>query len=229
MASATAEFVAPAFYKGLEGPKYTVLKKISDTIELRRYERGSWVSTKKSAMELDAAMGGSFMKLFNYISGSNAASQKIAMTAPVLTKIVPGQGPTCESEFTISFYNPWEFQASTAAPKPTDSSVFISNVPAMDVYVLKFGGWANGPTYKQNAALLMQKLKEQNLPFSTSHWYTAGYDSPYTMTNRHNEVWVPAATAAAAATDAPAKDATAAAAPAPASKQVSVKLGGHKL
>jgi hypothetical protein len=31
-----------------------------------------------------------------------------------------------------------------------------------------------------------------------SHWFTAGYDSPYTMNNRHNEVWVPAAAPAAA-------------------------------
>uniref|UniRef100_A0A383W6F1 SOUL heme-binding protein n=1 Tax=Tetradesmus obliquus TaxID=3088 RepID=A0A383W6F1_TETOB len=198
MGTAAAQFVAPAFYKGLQGPKFTVLKKIGDNIELRRYEPGSWVSIKREGMQLDSAMSGSFMKLFGYISGGNAAGAKIEMTAPVLTKVVPGQGPTCESQFTMSFYNPWKYQ-SGAAPKPTDASVFINNVPAMDVYVLSFGGWANEAAYKTQAAALMQKLKAEKLPFDSSHWFTAGYDSPYTMANRHNEVWVPAAAAPAAA------------------------------
>lgn len=71
---------------------------------------GSWVSTKGTGMEKDAAMRGSFMKLFDYISGANSAKAKIPMTAPVLTKIEPGQGPNCESTFTMSFYNPYNYQ-----------------------------------------------------------------------------------------------------------------------
>lgn len=38
MANVATEFVAPAFYKGLEGPKFTVVKKLADNIELRSYE-----------------------------------------------------------------------------------------------------------------------------------------------------------------------------------------------
>lgn len=49
-------------------------------------------------------------KLFNYISGANSANAKIEMTAPVLTKIEPGQGPACNSAFTMSFYQPWKYQ-----------------------------------------------------------------------------------------------------------------------
>jgi hypothetical protein len=28
----------------------------------------------------------------------------------LLLQIVPGQGPTCESQFIMSFYNPWKYQ-----------------------------------------------------------------------------------------------------------------------
>jgi len=49
-------------------------------------------------------------KLFNYISGGNSAKEKIEMTALVLTKIEPGKGPTCNSTFTMSFYQPWKYQ-----------------------------------------------------------------------------------------------------------------------
>jgi hypothetical protein len=30
-------------------------------------------------------------------------------------QIVPGQGPTCESQFTMSFYNPWKYQVGAGA------------------------------------------------------------------------------------------------------------------
>jgi len=47
MATVATEFVAPAFYKGLEGPKFTVAKKIADNIELRRYEPCEWHAKHK--------------------------------------------------------------------------------------------------------------------------------------------------------------------------------------
>lgn len=68
------------------------------------------MSIKGTGMDRDSAMRGSFMKLFEYISGGNSRQAKIPMTAPVLTKIEPGQGPNCESTFTMSFYNPYAFQ-----------------------------------------------------------------------------------------------------------------------
>jgi hypothetical protein len=33
-----SQFVLPAYYKGQEGPKYVVARRIADNIELRRYE-----------------------------------------------------------------------------------------------------------------------------------------------------------------------------------------------
>lgn len=73
----------------------------------------SWVSTSGTGMDKDSAMRGSFMKLFDYISGSNSNKKKIPMTGPVLTKIEPGQGPNCESTFTMNFYNPYTYQVHT--------------------------------------------------------------------------------------------------------------------
>ena len=69
----------------------------------------------------------------------------------------------------------------------------------MEVYVLGFGGFANDNDYKIKATQLMTQLQAANIPFDSNVWFTAGYDSPFTLVNRHNEVWVLAKPAAAAA------------------------------
>ena len=45
------------------------------------------------------------------------------MTAPVATKVLPGQGPNCNSFFTRSFFIPFGNQADP--PKPTNPEVFL--------------------------------------------------------------------------------------------------------
>ena len=55
------------------------------------------------------------------------------MTAPVLTKVIPGEGPNCESRFITSFYIPEEHQESP--PTPTNPEVFIEKHPEQSFYV----------------------------------------------------------------------------------------------
>lgn len=58
---------------------------------------------------------------------------KIDMTAPVVTEIVHGAGPDCESNFTMHFMLPFHLHAHP--PQPTEQGVFIRAVPEMTVYV----------------------------------------------------------------------------------------------
>ncbi len=53
--------------------------------------------------------------LFEYISGANKEGATINMTAPVLMKVLPGDGPFCQNNFTVSFYVPTR-QVSTLLP-----------------------------------------------------------------------------------------------------------------
>jgi len=46
-------------------------------------------------------MNTAFMRLFDYISGENEQNVEIAMTAPVLSKLTPGQGPFCSNAITV--------------------------------------------------------------------------------------------------------------------------------
>ena len=54
------------------------------------------------------------------------------MTVPVINRIIPGQGPACESNFTLSFFIS---AVVKTAPTPTDQQVFLSKLPKLRAYV----------------------------------------------------------------------------------------------
>jgi hypothetical protein len=134
--------------------------------ELRRYP-GHVVAEIRVNASFDRAGNAAFRHLFNYISGSNSASQKLAKTAPVIQGTgspgVDGQGsqgkapsrklamtaPVLQSgplpgkdapaDFVVAFVLPAGLSAETA-PIPTDPEVRIRAVPGSLAAALRFSG-----------------------------------------------------------------------------------------
>ena len=68
-----------------------------------------------------------FFRLFEYIDGDNEADLKIDMTAPVTYRVVAGEGPNCESNYTMAFYIPGQLQSGPPAPR--NSAVWLEHRP----------------------------------------------------------------------------------------------------
>ncbi|OWF53804.1 heme-binding protein 2-like [Mizuhopecten yessoensis] len=177
----------PAFCHDQECPKYSVTQSFTG-YELRHYEESVWVATNLTTMEFTQNDSSEmFFKLFHYISGNNSKHVKIPMTTPVILKVEHGPGPTCESFFYDHFMVPFEFQDDP--PVPTDPSVYITVLPPFDVYVKSFGG---RPSFDEKMAMIESLVTEIADPsrFEERFYYFAGYDGPYTINHRHNEVWL---------------------------------------
>merc|ERR1712002_125105 len=85
----------PKYYLPLDQPT-------SGTYEVRQYLEAKWACTVEEARSgLRSSMA--FWKLFQYISGQNNKSQKIAMTAPVASFIKVNKDATL-GEATLCFY-----------------------------------------------------------------------------------------------------------------------------
>jgi hypothetical protein len=130
-----------------------------------------------------------FQHLFDYITGANAAGAKIDMTAPVNDRIVPGAGPNCNTTFTISFFIPFKYQGT--APKPTNPRVYIREQKNVTVAVRSFGGFVVDWSLSIVPELLELglALSEAGIPFKQTEEWVAQYNDPFTIFNRHNEVW----------------------------------------
>ena len=139
--------------------------------------------------EYDEAVEMGFMRLFDYIEGNNTKKQKIPMTAPVAVIIQPGQGPFCKNNFTINFFVPFEDQTNPAPP--TDKDVFISTQNKFCAYVIVYGGFSNINAIQKYSEELEEALVKDGLgdTFRKDIFFFAGYDSPFRVFDRHNEIW----------------------------------------
>lgn len=190
------DWVKPKFCRGLECPKFALEKDTKDEAEnyqVRVYEKSKWVSTKVNSPYFQKAVSAGFMKLFAYISGSNAKNQKIEMTSPVSIRVLAGPGPACGSDFIVSFYI--DEQVALDPPAPTDAEVFIEERPRLRVAVAEFGGYFNDYENKvvpvlERLAAAIQKRGELLDDAQDPALWVAGYDSPFRLFFRHNEVWL---------------------------------------
>lgn len=155
--------------------------------EVRHYEAAKWVATEVESIFIDVAKVKAFRKLYKYITGNNEAGANIDMTAPVLTKVKADVSLLESSVYVLSFLLPSAYQEH--APQPNDTSVYLTEMPDMNVYVKSYGGWIVSPIAKKYSAQLKEALDKAQASYDEDYHYDVGYNSPMKLTNRHNEVW----------------------------------------
>eukprot|EP00252_Welwitschia_mirabilis_P018297 TRINITY_DN40666_c0_g1_i1.p1 TRINITY_DN40666_c0_g1~~TRINITY_DN40666_c0_g1_i1.p1 ORF type:complete len:219 (+),score=38.80 TRINITY_DN40666_c0_g1_i1:113-769(+) len=178
----------------LEKPQYTVIHTESD-FEIRLYRDSSWMSTDPlHLLSFEKATRKGFHRLFQYIEGANLNSSRIAMTVPVLTRIVSGAGPFDSSGYVVSFYLPAKFQDSPPVPLP-GLHLHADKWDSHCIAVRKFLGFARDKNIVSEAESLAISL--QNSPWAKSSlqrgedfaYAIAQYNSPFQLIGRVNEVW----------------------------------------
>lgn len=111
-----------------------------------------------------------FRPLIRYISGANVASQKIAMTAPVIQE---PQGTT----YRVSFVMPASMSARDL-PLPADARVAVATVPARLVAAIGFRGNWNEQRFAEQSQRLLSALRRDGLSWRGEPFY-ARFDPPW--------------------------------------------------
>lgn len=131
-----------------------------------------------------------FWRLFKYIQGNNAEKMKIKMTVPVAMRMQPGKKSGSLENRAMSFFIPYKHQKD--APAPTADDVRLTVAEPLCVYVKVYGGYSSMWKVKRNYNALVSALKRDGLgdDFRSDVIYSAGYDKPSKIFNRHNEIWL---------------------------------------
>lgn len=179
-----AAFVGTQIYfindrSNIEKYPFKVVKDYKD-FEIRDYESTLFTSVKLSSSEYDKASSQGFRILGNYIFGGNEKKQKIAMTSPVAMSM--------EDSMRVMFMVPKDFNKETL-PKPNQSSIEFREEPAKTVAAISFGGWANDEKIDKYKEKLTKALDAKGIAY-TNKFYFLGYNAPFELINRKNEIIV---------------------------------------
>jgi hypothetical protein len=166
--------------RNIETYPYKVIKKY-DTFEIRNYEATLFTSVKLSTKEYKKASSKGFSILAGYIFGKNEKNEKIAMTSPVSMSL--------DDSMTMMFMVPKKKNKETL-PQPSNSQIEFREEPAKTVAAITFGGcWVNDEKIEKYKNKLIASLEAKEIPY-TNRFYFLGYNPPYEVFNRKNEVIV---------------------------------------
>mgnify|MGYP001474640425 CR=1 FL=1 len=159
-----------------------------DGFELREYLPCVLAEVRVSA-QYSTASSSAFSSLFNYISQGNESSQKIAMTAPVITA---QKADTSESnEWYVSFVMP---SGSTIGhmPDPNDSKVSLRELEAETCVAKSFRGKATEELSRKMTKELRASAAKVNIALS-DETRICRFDPPFKPGFlQYNEIVIPA-------------------------------------
>jgi hypothetical protein len=163
-----------------EEQKYTLVKTYDD-FEIRFYPPATIATISSSAKTYKELASPGFQKLAGYIFGDNKAKEKISMTSPVHMDIN-------DTASKMSFVMPSSYTLESL-PKPIDPTVLISESASEYVAVIKFSGFASDKDINYYSKKLQTLLLQNNITsFGNYRFY--GYNPPYQLVNRRNEIVV---------------------------------------
>ena len=131
-----------------------------------------------------------FNLLFAFITGSNHTQNKISMTSPVITsRQIAMTAPVVSDAKSMSFVMP-SGKSRDDIPEPLDSRVRITTLPAREVAVIRFKGYAQVEEVEAAEERLLEGLTKVTIePVGVP--ILMRYDPPWTPGFlRRNEVAV---------------------------------------
>lgn len=164
---------------GIETYPYTVDKKY-DAFEVRSYEASLFTSVNLTNTGYKETSSKGFSILAGYIFGGNETNEKIAMTSPVSMSL--------DDSMTMMFMVP-KAKRKENLPQPNQASIEFKEEPAKKMAAITFGGWADDEKIAEYKAKLQSALDAEGIVY-TNRFYFFGYNAPYEMLNRKNEVVV---------------------------------------
>jgi hypothetical protein len=174
----TQAFVSKSTRK-TEQHAYKVLK-VYEQFEVRKYEPALFSSVKLANKGYKASSGTGFRVLAGYIFGDNKKSEKIAMTTPVVMEL----GDSTKMSFMV----PKEYTLEQL-PQPSNTNIVFEKQEEKIIAAIRFDGWASDEKIEQYTALLTQALIKEDLEHNSKFSFL-GYNPPYELVNRRNEVVV---------------------------------------
>lgn len=161
----------------VEQASYKTIIKEGD-LEVRLYEpMVIAVSTENDLKDYSA-----FNTLFNYISGQNKESKKIAMTAPVINSFASDQP-------AMAFVMPKEYSLENL-PQPSQPGIEFKEIPERYVASISFSGNINEEIIEKKKLKLTEWLKEKQIT-TIGIFELARYNPPFIPGFfKHNEIIV---------------------------------------
>ncbi len=164
---------------GIETYPYRV-DKTYDGFEVRTYERANFIYVTMDARSYAESSSKGFSMLAGYIFGGNDRQQKIAMTSPVVMEM--------DSDVTMKFLVPAQYTMDEL-PKPKNAEVRFATEQERTVAAITFGGFANDEKILAQKDELFKLLAAAGIQH-TGQWSFLGYDPPFKLIGRKNEVVV---------------------------------------
>jgi effector-binding domain-containing protein len=183
---------------GTEQPRYDVLERIGENIEIRQYGPKVAAETSIDGSKSDNARGDAFRLIAGYIFGANKTREKVAMTSPVEinspgTKIAmtaPVEVNNSDNGLVMRFFMPSKYSIDQL-PQPSDPRVKLAQIPSMTVAAWRFSGSTSDAAVSSRTTELMRAIQ-------STKWKVAGpatalfYNPPWTIPFlRTNEVVIP--------------------------------------